>query len=110
MHIRNLIKHEVPLLLNLFKRKKAQYFACFFISKSYFKVPKTIRFKATLDFIMNIPNKKELQQKASNHLSDIDFEDFMKLYKDYAKEPHLFLVNDTNLSSDNPLRLRKNLL
>ena len=73
-------------------------------------MPKTIRFKATLDFIMNIPNKKELQQKASNHLSDIDFEDFIKLYKDYAKEPHLLLVNNTNLSSGNPLRFRKNLL
>ena len=35
----------------------------------------------------------------------------MKLYnKDYTKEPYSFLGNDTNLSSDNPLRFRKNLL
>ena len=27
-----------------------------------------------------------------------------------SKEPYLFLLNDTSLSSDNPLRLRKNLL
>ena len=47
---------------------------------------------------------------ASNHLLDIDFKDFMKLYKDYTKEPFSFLVNDTTLSSDNPLRFRKNLL
>ena len=34
----------------------------------------------------------------------------MKLYQDYAKEPYSFLVNKITLSSDNPLRLRKNLL
>ena len=57
---------------------------------------------------MKIPNKRELQQIASNHSSDVDFKDFMKLYKDYTKEPHSFIVNDTTLSSDNPLRFRKN--
>ena len=59
---------------------------------------------------MKIPIKTKLQQIASNHSSDIDFKDFMKLYKDYTKEPYSFLVNDTTLSSDNPLRFRKNLL
>ena len=57
---------------------------------------------------MKIPNKRELQQVASNHSSVIDFKDLMKLYKDYTKEPYLFLVNDTFLSSDNPLGFRKN--
>ena len=47
---------------------------------------------------------------ASNHLSDTDFKDFMKLYKEYTKEPYSFLVNDTTLSQDNPLQFRKNLL
>ena len=59
---------------------------------------------------MKIPHKRELQQIASNHSSDIDFKDFMKLYKDYTKESYSFLVNNTTLSSDNPLRFRKNLL
>ena len=59
---------------------------------------------------MKIPNKRELQQIASNYLSDIDFKDFMKLYKEYIKAPYLFLVNDTTLSSDNPLGFRKELL
>ena len=53
-------------------------------------------------FIIKIFNKRELQQIASNHLSDIDFKDFMKFYKDYTKEVYSFLVNDTSLSSDNP--------
>ena len=81
-----------------------------FISQSYFKVPKTIRLNATHYFIMKIPNKRELQQIALNHSSAIDFKDFMKLYKEYTKEPYSILVNDTTLSSDNPLRFRKNVL
>ena len=34
----------------------------------------------------------------------------MKLYKDYLKEPYSFLMNNTTLSSDNPLGFKKNLL
>ena len=59
---------------------------------------------------MKIPKKRKLQQIATNHSSEIDVKDFMKLYKDYTKEPYSFLVNDTALSSDNSLRLRKDLL
>ena len=58
---------------------------------------------------MKIPNKRELQQIASNHLSDTEFKNLTKLYKDYTREPLSFLVNDT-LPSENPLRFRKNLL
>ena len=59
---------------------------------------------------MKIPNKTELQQIALNHLSEIDFKDFRKLYKNYTKEKYSFLLNDPTLSSDNPLPYRKNLL
>ena len=59
---------------------------------------------------MKIPNKRELKQIALIHSSDIDFKDFMKIYKKYTKEPYSFLVNDTTLSSDDPLRFRKNIL
>ena len=58
-------------------------------------MPKTVRLNATHYFIMKILKKRELQQIASNYLSDIDFNDFMKLYKDYTKEPYSVLVNDT---------------
>ena len=70
---------------------------------------KTIRQNATPYFIMKIPNKRELRQAVSNHLSEIDFKDFMKLYKEYTKEPYSFLVNGITLSSDDPLRFRKDL-
>ena len=70
----------------------------------------TIRPNATHYFIMKIPNKRELQQIAWNHSPDIDYKDFMKLYKDYTKELSSVLVNDTTLSSDNPSQFGKNLL
>ena len=59
---------------------------------------------------MKIPNKSELQQVPLNNLLDIEFKDFIKLYKDYAKEPFSFLVSDTTLPPDNPLQFRKSLL
>ena len=73
-----------------------------FMSQSYLKVSKTIRLNITHWFIMKIPNKRELQQIASNHSSDIDFKDFIKLYQEYTKESYSFLVDDTTLSSDDP--------
>ena len=73
-------------------------------------MPKDFRLNSTHFFIMKILNKRELQQNALNHPSDIDFKDFMKIYIKYTKEPYSFLVNDTTLPSDGPLRFRKNLL
>ena len=96
-----------PKVTELFLRGTKLNISLVFISQSYFKVPKTIRVNATHYFIMKIPNKKELQQIKSNHSPDIGFKGFMKLYKDYTKEPCSFLVNDTTLSSDNSLRIRK---
>ena len=54
--------------------------------------------------------KRELQQITPSHLSDNDFKDFIKLYKEYTKEKSSFLLSDTTLTSDNSLRFRKNLL
>ena len=58
---------------------------------------------------MKIPNKRELQQIAINHSSDIEFKDFIKIHNKCTDKSYSFLVNDTTLSSDNPLRFRKNL-
>ena len=53
--------------------------------------------------------KRELPQIAINHSSHISTKDFNNIYKECAAEPHSFLVNDTTLASNNPLRFRKNL-
>ena len=73
-------------------------------------MPKDVRLNSTHFFTMKIPKKKELQQITLNHSSDIDLKDFMKNYKERTTEPYSFLVNDTTLPSDDPLRFRKYLL
>ena len=99
-----------PIVTELFIRGKKLNISIVFITQSYFKVPKDVRLNSTHFFIMKIPNKTELQQIAVNHSSDIDFKDFMKIYRKCTSEPYSFLVNDTTLPLDNPLRFRKNLL
>ena len=59
---------------------------------------------------MKILNKRELQQIAFNHSADIDFQDFMNLYKTCTGKPYSFLAIDTTHASDIFLCFRKNLL
>ena len=56
---------------------------------------------------MKINNKRELQYIAINHSADIDYQDFMKIYKACTKELFNFLTIDTTLPASNPLRFRK---
>ena len=53
---------------------------------------------------MKIPNKRELQQIASNHSSDSDFQDFMNLYKNCTAKPYSFVVIDATFASGNSSR------
>ena len=71
---------------------------------------KNIRLNSTYYFIMNIPNKQELQKIAFNHSSDIDFQDFVNLYTKCTAKPYSFLVIDATNTLDNPSRFRKNLV
>ena len=61
-----------------------------FITQSYFKVPKEVRLNIMHFFIMKIPNKIEFQQISLNHSSDIDYEDFMMIYKECTAKPYSF--------------------
>ena len=99
-----------PIVTELFIRGRKLNISLVFITQSYFAVPKNIRLNSTHYFVMKIPNKRELQQIAFNHSSDIDFQDFMNLYKKCTAKPYSFLVIDTTLTSDNPLYFRKNLV
>ena len=58
---------------------------------------------------MKINNKKELTNIAINHSADIDYQDFIKIYREYTKEPYNFLTIGTTLPASNLLRFRKNL-
>ena len=79
-----------PIVTELFIRGRKLNISIIFITHSYFKVPKDVRLNSTHFFIMKIPNKRELQQIALNHSSDIDFKDFMKIYKNALKNHTLF--------------------
>ena len=59
---------------------------------------------------MKIPNKQELQQIVFNNSSNVDFRDFMNLYKRYTAKLYSFLVIDATIVSDNLSCFRNNLL
>ena len=79
-----------PLVAELFIRGRKLNISYIFITQSYFKVPKDVRLNSTLFFTTKIPNKCELQQIALYHSSDIDFKDFIKIYKKCIAEQYYF--------------------
>ena len=95
------------IVTELFIRGRKLNISLVFITQSYFKVPKDVRLNTSHFFITKIPNKRELQQIAINHSSDINTKDFTNIYRKCIAEPYSFLVNDTTLALDNPLRFRK---
>ena len=99
-----------PILTKLFIRTRKLNISLVLITQSYFVVLKNVRLNSTHYFIMKIPNKRELQQIAFNHLSNINFKDFVNPYKKCTAKPYSFLVIDVTLESDNPLRFIKNLV
>ena len=70
-----------PIVTEVFIRGRKLNVSLVFIKQSYFPVPKNITLNSTNYFIIKIPNKRELQQTAFNHSSDIDFQNFMNVYK-----------------------------
>ena len=101
-------KRFQAIIKELFIRCRKLNISLVFIPQSYFSVPKEVRLNFTHYLIMKIHNKRELQQIAINHSADIDYKDFLKIYKNCTKEPYSFLTIDATLPADNPLRFRKN--
>ena len=98
------------IITELFIRGRKLNISLVFITQSYFKVPKDVTLNTSHFFIAKISNKRELQQIAINHSSDISTKDFQNIYKKCTAEPYSFLVNDTTLASNNSLRFRNNLI
>ena len=69
------------IVTELFYRGRKQNISLVFITQSYFKVPIDVRLNTTHFFAMKIPNKRELQQIAINHSSDINTKNFVNIYK-----------------------------
>ena len=97
------------IIKKLFISSRKLNIALVFITESYFLVPKDVRLNSTYYLIMKINSKRELQNIAINHSADIDYQDFMKIYRECTREPYNFLTIDTTLPDSDPLRFRKKL-
>ena len=76
------------IVTELFIRGGKLNISLVFITQLYFKVPKDVRLNTTYFFIMKIPNKRELQQIAINHSSDISTKNFANIYKKCSSTPY----------------------
>ena len=56
--------------------------------------------KSTHYLMMKIHNERELKSIAINHLADIDYKHFLKIYKKCTSEAYSFLTIDTALPAD----------
>ena len=97
------------IIKELFIRCRKLNISFVFITQSYFSVPKNVRLNSTHYLIVKINNERKLQNIAINHSADIDYNDFMKVYRECTKEPINFLTIDTMLLASDHLRFRKNL-
>ena len=69
------------VVTELFIRGRKLNISIVFITQLYFKAPKDVRLNTTHFFIMKIPNKRELQQIAKNHSSNISTKYFIDVYR-----------------------------
>ena len=92
------------IIKELFIRCRKLNISLVFITQPYFSVPKYVRLNSTHYLIMKINNRKGLQNIAINHSANIDYKDFMKVYRECTKEPCNFLTIDTTLPASDPLR------
>ena len=97
------------IIKELFIRFRKLNISLVFTTQSYFSVPKDVRLNSKHYLIMKINNKRELQNIAINHSADIDYIDFVEIYRECTKEPYSFLTIDTTLPVSNSLRFRKKL-
>ena len=102
-------KRFQAIIKELFIRCRKLNISLVFITQSYLSVPKDVRLNTIHYFIMKINNKRELQNISINHLADIDYQDFQKIYRECTKEPYNFLTIDNTLPASDLLRFRKKL-
>ena len=99
-------KKSQQVLKELFIRCRKLNISLCFLTQSYFSVPKDVPIKLTHYIIFKLINKRELQNIAINHSSDLDYKDFIKIYRDCTREPYNFFTIDTTQPVDK--RFQKN--
>ena len=99
-------KKAQEVLKELFIRCRKLNISLCFLTQSYFSVPKDVRLNCTPYSMFKLNNKRELQNIAINHSADIDYKDFVKIYRGCTKTPYNFLTIDTTQPVDK--RFKKN--
>ena len=97
-------KKAQQVLKELFIRCGKLHISVCFLTQSYFSVPKDVRLNCTHYIIFKLNNKRELQNIAINHSADIDYKDFVKIYRDCTKESYHFLTIDTTQPVDKRIK------
>ena len=97
-------KQFQAIVKELFIRCRKLNISLAFITQSYFLVPKDVRLNSTHFLIMKITNKRELQNIATNRSADIDYNDFVNIYRECTRKPYSFLTIDTTLPASNSLK------
>ena len=93
----------------MFIRCRKLNISLIFITQYYFFIPRDVRLNTTHYFIVKVNKQIELQNITRSHSADIDYIDFMKIYRKCTREPFNFLTIDVTLPASNPLRFRKKL-
>ena len=99
-------KKAQQVLKVLFIRCRKLNISLCFLTQSHFGVPKDVRLNCTHYVIFKLNNRRELQNIAINHSADIDYKDFVKIYRNCTKEPYNFFTIDTTQPVDK--RFKKN--
>ena len=83
------------ILKDLFIRSRKLNISLCFLTQCYFSIPKDVRLNCTHYILFKLNNRIELKNIAINHSADIDYKDFIKIYKICTSEPFNFLTIDT---------------
>ena len=73
------------IIKELFIRCRKLIISLVFITQSFFSVPKDVRLNSTHYLIMKINNRRESENIAINRSADIDYKDFIKIYRECAR-------------------------
>ena len=74
-------KKAQQVLTDLFIRCRKLNISLCFLTQPYFSVPKDVRLNCTHYILFKLNNKRELKNIAINHSADIDYKDFIKIYR-----------------------------
>ena len=78
------------ILKDLFIRCRKVNISLCFLTQSFFSVPNGVRLNCTHYILFKLNNRRELQNTAIDHPADIDYKDFIKIYRICKKNLLIF--------------------